>query len=75
MLENLNLKNKISIYQIGQKVHKIRRSMAIHPLVMQTCIITHNIKELNDPTTIQKLWMYHENKLQPKLGHCITLRT
>jgi hypothetical protein len=59
--------NKTTIYQIGKKVYKIRGSMAIHPLVMQICIITHNIQHLNDPITIQKLRMYHEDKVRPSL--------
>jgi hypothetical protein len=34
MLEDVDFKNKTTIYQIGRKVHKIRGSMAIHPSVM-----------------------------------------
>jgi len=67
MLENVDFKNKTTIYQIGRIVHKIRGSMVIHPLVMQICIITHNIKQSNNPTTIQKLTTYHEYKVQPSL--------
>jgi hypothetical protein len=67
MLESVYFFNETTIYQIGKKVHKISGNMAIHPLVMQICIITHNIKQFNDPTTIQKLRIYHENKVQPNL--------
>lgn len=30
--------------------------------MMQLCMMSHNVKGLNDPTTLQKLWLYYKEQ-------------
>jgi len=34
-------------------------------MMMQLCMMSHNVKGLNDPTILQKLWFYYKEQVHP----------